>query len=196
MGLDYLAKNPKSAWLTGVVKRRHRKRMSEEFPVTRTLKWAEYKGNALLGLNSNELIIRVALFEAFLKEIHRHVLRAKPRLLSLCKPNRPIPLKEIFREGFERFTAGEIDRQVREADRLNTKDKAKFFQRRLKPPWEKGIDLTRIDYLIKLRHNLVHCDHNTHVTDKDVEDARELLLKVAANCICAGAKIYSTHFAI
>jgi hypothetical protein len=45
------------------LKRKHRHDMAEELPVTPTLKWAEYKGHALLGLNTSELITRIALFE-------------------------------------------------------------------------------------------------------------------------------------
>ena len=181
-------------------KRRHRKKMSEELPVTPTLKWAEYKGHALLGLNSSELIIRVALFEAFLKDIHRHALLDKPQLLSLCKPNRPIPLKDIFKGEFDRFKLAEIDRQVRETDRLTTKEKAKFFQRRLKLPWDNAADVERdlvkrIAELTDLRHRLVHCDHNAHVSGNDIDDARTLLLKVPTSCIHAAVNIYPTHFA-
>lgn len=182
------------------IRRKHRKKLSEELPVTRTLKWAEYKGHALLGLNSSELIIRVALFESFLKEIHRRSLLAKPQLLSLCKPNRPVPLKDIFRSGFERFKLAEIDRQVRETDRLTVKEKAKFFRERLKLPWQDNFEeerniVKRIEQLIDLRHNLVHSDHGIHVKYGNIEDARELLLKVPATCVNAAAdKIYPDHF--
>jgi|SRR5271170_1906779 len=176
------------------IKQRHRKKMSEQLPVTRSLKWAEYKGHALLGLNSSELIIRIALFETFLKEIHRQTLLAKPQLLCLIKPNRQIALKEIFHGGFERFKMAEIDRQVREGDRLTTKDKAKFFQRRLKLPWGKDSDVARIEYLINLRHELVHDNHSAPVTDNDIKDTRELLLKILSNCINEAAKVYPAYF--
>jgi hypothetical protein len=183
------------------IKRRKLKKISEDLPLTPTLKWAEYKGHALLGLNSSELIIRVALFEAILKDIHRQTLLANQKLLSLCKPNRPIPLKDIFRAGFERFKFTEIDRQVREADRLKTSEKARFFQRRLKLPWNNDPEVERdlvkrIDQLIRLRHELVHCDYGTHVRDKDVSDARQLFLRVPETCVFTAAKIYHTHFAL
>jgi hypothetical protein len=119
----------------------------------------------------------------------------KPQLLCLVKPNRQIPLKEIFRGGYERFKLAEIDRQVREADRLTTKEKAKFFQRRLKLPWGKDSDVARIEYLINLRHELVHANHSTSVTDNDIKDTRELLLKTLSSCIDAASKIYPAHFA-
>jgi len=182
------------------VGRNRRKKVSGELPLTPTLKWAEYKGRAFLGLNSSELIIRVALFEAFLKELHRQTLLAEEKLLSLCKPNRPIPLKDIFRGGIQRFKLDEIDRQVREADRLKTNEKARFFRRRLRLPWNDSPNIERdlikrIDELIRLRHQLVHCDHGTYVRDEDVSDARQLFLQVPAACISAATKIYATHFA-
>jgi hypothetical protein len=196
-GAAYRAQHPE--FDLDYVKRKHRKKLSDEFPLTPTLKWHEYKGDAYLGLNRSELIIRVALFEAFLKEIHRQTLIAKPQLLSLSKPNRPIPLKTIFREGLKRFQFDEIDRQVREADRLKTKEKARFFQRRLKLPWGHNTNLERdlvkrIDELIHLRHELVHSDYGTHVTEQDIHDARQLFQQIPETCISTAAKIYQDHF--
>jgi len=182
--------------------RLHKKKMSRDLPITPTLRWDEYKGQAHLALNSSELIIRIALFEALLKDIHRQALIAKPQLLSLCKPNRPIPMKNIFQGGFERFKFGEIDRQVREMDRLKTKEKAKFFRERLKLAWHRNHDeerdiVKRIDELINLRHMLVHSDHSdprAFVTENDIKDARALLKKVPEHCISAALKNYSDYF--
>jgi len=173
--------------------------MSEKLPLTPSLTWARYRGDARLGLNSSELIIRVALFEAFLKEIHRQTLLANPQLLSVCKPNRAIQLRELFRSPFERFKFDEIERQVREMDRLKTKDKARFFQRRLKLPWgipaEGESDVVkRIDDLIQMRHQLIHGDHDNYVSDKMVKDARFLFWQVPGTCISTAAKLYPSHF--
>jgi hypothetical protein len=136
-----------------------------------------------------------------MKEIHRQSLLANPVLISLVKPKRSVSLREIFRGGFERFKVGEIDRQVRETDRLTTKDKARFFQRRLKLPWgsttNKESDVVkRIDNLIRLRHQLVHFDYSTHVSDQDIKDSRQLLLEVQYTCFSGAEKIYATHFGI
>jgi hypothetical protein len=183
------------------IKRKKLKKISDDLPLTPTLKWAEYKRRALLDINSSELIIRVALFEAFLKEIHRQILLASPQLLSQCKPNRPIPLKDISQGGFERFKSDEIDRQVREMDRLKTKAKAKFFRRQLRLPWgimpnvESEV-VEEIKELIELRHKVIHMDYLTPVSDKNVKDARQLLLKVPESCIRAAERIYPTHFGI
>jgi hypothetical protein len=189
-------------WLAVRGKDRLKKKMSRDLPVSPTLRWAEYKGQARLALNSSELIIRIALFEALLKDIHRQALVAKPQLLSLCKPNRPVPMKNLFQGGFERFKLSEIDRQVREMDRLKTKEKAKFFRERLKLPWHESLGeerdiVKRVDELINLRHILVHSDHSSpsaFVTDSDIKDARILLQKIPKNCIWAALKIYPDYF--
>ena len=189
-------------WLAVRGKDRLKKKMSRDLPVSPTLRWAEYKGQARLALNSSELIIRIALFEALLKDIHRQALVAKPQLLSLCKPNRPVPMKNIFQGGFERFKFSEIDRQVREMDRLKTKEKAKFFRERLKLAWHRNLDeerdiVKRIDELINLRHILAHSDHSSpsaFVTDNDIKDARTLLKKVSEHCISAAIKNYPDYF--
>jgi hypothetical protein len=73
--MDIIGEIPEIApddFIVAKLKRDHRKKMAAQLPLTPTLRWVEDKGDALLGLNRSELIIRVALFEAFLKEIHRH----------------------------------------------------------------------------------------------------------------------------
>ena len=172
------------------VKRTHKKKMSAKFPITPTLRWAEYKGQAQLGLNACELILRVALFESFMKEIHRAVLMRKPELLSYVKPNRPVKLKDLFKGGFERFKVEEIDRQVREADRLRTKEKAKFFQRRLKLAWASDDRTNRVVELIDLRHGLVHQNPSQPISDKDIQDSRRLFLSIPQDCSTKMAKLY------
>jgi NDP-sugar pyrophosphorylase family protein len=96
--------------------KRHRRSLSAKLPVTPSLKWSENKGHAQLALNASELVLRVALFEAFLKEIHHQALLAEPKLLAHVKPNRSVSLKDLFRTGFEQFRCEEAHRQVREAD--------------------------------------------------------------------------------
>jgi hypothetical protein len=171
------------------------RKLSASLPATPNIKWTELRGDAQFYLNSAELILLIAFFEAFMKQIHKQVLLAKPILLACIKPKRPIKLKELFRNGFERIKIDETSRQVREADRLPTKDKAIFFQRKLKLGWGDDIPMDRVSELIEQRHKIVHMTHDWPITDKDVKDARKLFLAIPKECINKATKIYSTHFA-
>jgi hypothetical protein len=177
-----------------LLKQHHKKKMSQQYPVTKTLKWAEYKGDAQFGLNASELILRVALFESFMKEIHRHALKANPRLLSQAKPNRPIKLKDLFHTSFESFKTKEIDRQVRKADRLSTKERAKFFKRKLKLELSEQQKIAEAHRLVEIHHELVHASPNAPVRDNDIGLARDIFLSIPQNCFKGAVVHYQSQF--
>ena len=196
-GFSQLAADPVAAPLIPDLRRRGKRMLSEKFPTTPNLRWEEYKGDAHLALNASELILRVSLFEVFMKEIHQAVLVANPKLLARSKPDRPIPLKELFKRGFERFKAKEADRQVREADRLPTKKRAKFYQKSLNLPWGDEAQVQSISDLTELRHRLVHAAPNTlSVLDKDIQRARQVFISTPGSCFQKAASLYPTHFQV
>lgn len=176
------------------LEKHHKRSLSAELPVTPSLKWAENKGHAQLALNASELVLRVALFEAFLKEIHHHVLLAQPKLLAYVKPNRSVSLKDLFRTGFEQFLCEEAHRQVREADRFPTKERAKFFHRRLRLRWGDETTIEHIHQLINIRHDLVHSTPDRPVLDKDIQDSRQLFRAVTSTCFYKACDLYPSHF--
>ena len=196
--LNILSPQPDdSSWISDLT-RSHEKRMSKDLPITPSLKWHEYKGEAYLGLYASELVLRLALFEAFMKDIHRHALMSKPDLLTRTKPSRTVTLKNLFQKDFLRFQCDEINRQVREADRLCVKERAKFFDKVLKLPWAdiKSIKATveDVDNLTKLRHTLVHARPDCPVTYKNVESARRIFHSVPSYCFERACVVYPSHF--
>ncbi len=108
--IGFLASAPERFSLAENVTKFHRRKLSADLSITRTLKWTTDKGDALLAINASELVLRVALFEAFLQEIHRHALQAKPQLLGFVKPTRAVPL-----------TKGPVPRRVRKGERQGDK---------------------------------------------------------------------------
>jgi hypothetical protein len=192
--IGFLSADPSLASIIPDTEKHHKKRLSADLPITPSRQWAENKGHAFLALNAGELVLRVALFEGFLKEIHRHALLAKPQLLGHVKPDRTVSLKDLFRGGFERTKAEEISRQVREADRLRTKERAKFFDNRLQLKWGDDACIKRVCALIDLRHQLVHQSPDKAVTPKDIEDLRKLFRTVPRACFDKAAVVYATHF--
>jgi hypothetical protein len=180
--------------LIPLIQSKHKQKLSRSLPITPNLKWTEYKGHAQYGLNASELILRVALFESFMKQIHQHVLLSEPKLLVRAKPNRSIQLKELFRQGFERFKGDETLRQVREADRMRTKDRAKFFQRTLRLPWGDQTTIDRVCELLDLRHEIVHSTPDLDVHDRDIADTRRFLLAIPQSCVTKAIQFYPSHF--
>lgn len=186
--------DPEFVSLVPDLQKHHKKKLTKELPVTPNLKWMEYKGHAHLGLNASELILRVALFEAFMKQIHEHALLSKPELMATAKPNRPVVLKDLFQGGFDKFKIREISRQVREADRLCTKERAKFFQRRLYLTWGDDATVKRISELTEVRHELVHATPDHSVGDSEIQDARKLFYAVPNKCFSKAVELYSAYF--
>jgi hypothetical protein len=191
---EHLAANPELEVDIAKLERRYKRELSAELPVTPNLKWVESKGLAYLWLNTSELVLRVALFEAFLKEIHRHALLDKRKLLARGKRNRSVSLKELFGAGYARFCYKEVQRQVREVDRLSTRERAKFFQDRLSLRWGDDVTVERIDQLTQIRHDLVHCAPDRPVVPKDIEDARKFFRSVADTVFRKACELYPKTF--
>lgn len=164
-------------------------------PLTPNIKWAEYKGDARLGVNAGELLLRVSLFEGVMKDIHRHILLANPSLLAKLKPKEVVKFRVLFSGGFERTLFEAVDQQVRELDRMPTKKRASFYQEKLQLSWGDDVKVKRITELIDKRHKLVHVDPQHTVTDKDIEDARELFCTVPHACFTKARLRYGSHFA-
>jgi len=83
------------------------------------------------GLNASELLVRIALFESFMKDIHITILRARPSLLGRIRPMREVKYKDFFTEqsDYERILNQEINREVEEVDRMKFYDKPDYFDK-------------------------------------------------------------------
>lgn len=186
--------------LARTVTKAHIRRLRKEFPVTKNLRWSEYKGTALLKLNTSELVLRVALFETFLKDIHRTVIAADPKVLALTRPKRDVSVKELFTQGIARIQSRETDRQVREGDKLSVKERAKFFREKLKLPWTDDFKneaelVSSVDELLQKRHKIVHAEPDLHITDDDIKSARILFFHVPQICFRVAEKRFPAYFA-
>ena len=178
------------AWM----KQKHRSDLASKFPVKPHLRWAEYKGHAQFNLNASELILRVALFEGFLKDVHRNAFQEEPKFLAYLKPKRSLDLRKLFADGFERVKCDEIQRQVREVDRFSIKERARFFQRCLHLSWGDAAAVGRVEELTKLRHKHAHLSPDHPVQDRDIKDARKVFYAVPASIFDKASKLYPSHF--
>ena len=182
-----------------LVDRIFRKTLSSDLPLNPGPKWAEYQGQARLEINASELILLVALFEAFMKGIHEHALWAKPKLLAEAVQNRrPEELKALakilFCEGFDALKAKEIQRQVLKADRDRPKERAGFFKDALHLPWGDTACVESVANLIAKRHALAHGAPGEHASEQDIKQAREHFMGIPSQCFNKAGEIYPSHF--
>jgi hypothetical protein len=104
-------------------------------------------------LRQYEFILRVTIFEGFMKDIHRAILTSAPTLL---KDDRQIPLGKLVVKGFDEILQEEVEREVQILDRKSTIDKAEYFLKRLGISWFDGTMIPILDSAIQARNTMLH----------------------------------------
>jgi hypothetical protein len=145
------------------------------------------------GINASELLIRVAHFEAFMKDIHTEVLRADPCLLGSTNPGRQIKFEKLFVPGrtFNDFLLQEINREVRSVDREALTFRAHYFADHLKLSWCSKDDLEFLDQVSDIRNKLSHEQPNLPVNPPFLERASKLMRDIPDRCFTAAKKRYN-----
>ncbi len=104
-------------------------------------------------LLQHEYVLHVAIFESFMKALHREVLRAAPTLL---RADRKIDLGRLVSQGHEALIRAEIEREVQSLDRETPEKKSNYFRDRLKINWFDGKIVGSLDRVIRLRNTILH----------------------------------------
>jgi hypothetical protein len=150
------------------------------------------------GTNASELLIRVALFESFMKDIHAEVLRAKPSLLAKIRPEREVKYQHIFTDKptFDAILHQQILREVEEVDRLSFQKRADYFARQLNLPLADEHTLAFVAEMMKARNEISHENPLKTVSPADLARAIEVLRQIPT-CVCAKAatEYGKSHFA-
>ena len=145
------------------------------------------------GINASELLIRVAHFEAFMKDIHTEVLRSAPCLLGSTNPGRQIKFEKLFIPGrtFNDFLLEEINREVRSVDRESLMFRANYFADHLKLTWCSKDDLEFLDQVSDTRNKLSHEQPSLPVSPPFLEKASKLMRDIPGSCFAAAKKRYN-----
>lgn len=146
---------------------------------------------AINRINQNEYILLVAVFESFMKDIHRGVLKHKPILL---RADRSIPIGRLLSSGAERVVQEEIEREVGSLDRKKCEEKAEYFESHLGLPWPKEPLLNIICSGIVKRNTLLHENQDIQVTDTDVLFMRLACQVIPWYCVKKGIELYPEAF--
>jgi len=105
-------------------------------------------------INQTELLIRMAVLEAFMKDLHREVLSIKPTLLNATKN---IPLGRVISIGFENIIQEEIEKEVHALDRKNAQEKADYFKTKLSIDYSAdGTIIPLLESAIDTRNKILH----------------------------------------
>jgi hypothetical protein len=143
-------------------------------------------------LNQNELIMKVTLFEIFLKDVHREILKQKPNLLS---PNKTIPLGKLIAQGYQKVIEEEIDRAIDSLDRKNIRERAEYFKNNLSVDWTfEGHILPIVEHVFDLRNKILHEEPDRKVGEEDVFHAMTIAMTISLIVIAQCAVLYPDGF--
>ena len=149
------------------------------------------------GTNASELLIRVALFEAFMKDIHTEVLRAKPALLAKIRPGREVKYEHIFTERptFNAILHQQVTREVEEVDRLSFQRRADYFAKQLNLPLADEETIEFVTRIMDLRNEISHENPFRTVSPADLTRVAKVLSQIPARVLAkAQAEYGKTHF--
>jgi len=116
-------------------------------------------------LQQYEFILRVAMFEGFMKDMHRAILSSRPVLL---RPDRQIPFGKLISKGFDSVLQEEIEREIQILDRKSVAEKADYFLKRLGISWFEGSIVPMLDAVVRARNELLHENQDRRLTYGEV----------------------------
>jgi len=162
-------------------------------------------------LNQSELLLLVAHFESFMKEVHRTFLRAAPAIV-FGKRDTKVELSELFdtQAGilFDKFLNELIIKEVKRLDAQKIEQRAQYFADKFGVSFGDPSVIETLKNIMRTRNRISHEIYSAPpstieeikeqplVSDEMLGQGRSILRDVPANCIRAGArsKIYSAYF--
>jgi len=143
------------------------------------------------SLKQSELILRVTIFEIFMKNIHRQVLRLKPTLLNV---NKQIPLGHILSLGYKKTIEEQIDKAVDTLDRMSVGAKAKYFKERMGIDWFEGKAVPLLEHVINVRNSILHENPDRIIDKVDMGLTVLMCTAIPFVSIAQGAVLYPNGF--
>jgi hypothetical protein len=116
-------------------------------------------------INQNHLIMQVTIFETFMKDIHKEVLRQNPALLN---PDRKVSLGRAVSKGLEKIIEEEIAREVHGLDRKSIDERCDYFKNKLGIDWSfDGTAIPVIESILESRNTILHEDPDLKIKEED-----------------------------
>ena len=144
-------------------------------------------------INQNQLIIQVALFETFMKDIHREVLRRNPGLIN---PDKKVSIGRIVSEGLNSIIEEEIEREVHGLDRKSIEERCEYFKSRLAIDWSfDGTVLPPIKAVLESRNAILHEKPDLEVTEIELTLGMSILIGIPMVALVQAHLHYPDTFA-
>jgi len=162
-------------------------------------------------LNQSELLLLVAHFESFMKEVHHTLLLANP-LKAFGKSEKEVKLKEVFLSDadpvrpFDKFFRETVIKEVKRLDSQKIDQKAEYFQKHFGISFGSADEIAELTDILKVRNQISHeiykrppnsledVSDQLIVSDQTLSRARWLFYEVPRRCIDAGARDYPSYF--
>ena len=154
-------------------------------------------------LNKSELLLRVALFEGFLKDVYSALIYAEPRRV-FAHSEKTVSLKEVFADNAgesrkSKFFVNIADEEASRFDHLSFKDRIVALNKRFGFKFEDK-EVKVAHELIERRHKISHCwtdrDEVKHVSPQDLDEARRVFNSIPWQLVRQASEKYPNHFKI
>lgn len=160
-------------------------------------------------LNQSELLLLVAHFESFMKEVYRTFLTAAPARVFGASDTKVI-LRDVFDHQtpnpFERFLKELMIKEVKRLDAQRIEQRAKYFQEHFGVLFGSEAEIDQLKEIMTIRNKIAHeiysrppctleqVTEQPLVSDEMLGRARSLFRDVPRRCIQTGEKDYPTYF--
>jgi hypothetical protein len=160
-------------------------------------------------LNQSELLLLVAHFESFMKEVHRTFLTAAPAKV-FSKRDTKFMLREAFQDGaggcFSKFLNELVIKEVKSLDSQRVERRAEYFSEHFGVSFGSPKDVGDLKEIMETRNKISHeiyCAPPASaeqvkelplVPDEMLKRARQLFRDIPRRCVEAGAKVYQSYF--
>ena len=160
-------------------------------------------------INQSELLLLVAHFESFLKEVHRTFLIADPGKVFSNRDTK-VMLRDIFdaqsANPFSKFLKEKILKEVSTLDRQSIERRDDYFSEHFGISSGSQKDITKLKEIMEVRNRISHeiyasppstpeqVQDQALVSDKMLEYARQLFRSFPSKCIEIGAQTYQSYF--
>jgi len=160
-------------------------------------------------LNQSELLLLVAHFESFMKDVHRTFLTAAPAKV-FSKRNTKFTLSKAFQDGadgyFSKFLNELVIKEVRSLDSQRIEQRAEYFAKHFGVSFSSPKEIQELREIMDTRNKISHeiycppprsAEHVREqplVSDQMLKRSRQLFRDIPSRCVNAGSKVYPSYF--
>jgi hypothetical protein len=160
-------------------------------------------------LNQSELLLLVAHFESYMKQVHRTFLTAAPEK-AFSKSETQVKVRDVFDDqtpgSFQKFLNELIIKEVKSVDAQKITWRAKYFLDHYGISFGSQMDIEGLKEISDMRNKICHDIYHAPsrsieavveqpiVSDHILKQARRLFRQVPKKCVEGGAKTYPNCF--